>query len=198
MFIGISMIGFSNHTSKSGVNMIDDWVYLGSYKNHTQYYKKSSVIIDEEKNTITVLVKSATRTKDIVYLQKIYGSKEPNYIKCKQQNKWYVFNYKKWQFTITSITDYSRSGKVLLETVYQHNWLHNIFPVQWDDIMPGSIVDLYLNRLLEDYDIFDRFQVETVICDNFKPPEKSSNRLAFFNSLIGSITKKASYNLFKF
>ena len=197
MLIGISMIGFSNHTSKSGVKMIDDWVYLGSYKNHTQYYKKSSVIIDEEKNTINVLVKSATRTKDIVYLQNVYSSKEPNYIKCKQQNKWYVFNYKKWQFTITSITDYSRSGKVLLETVYQPNWLHNIFPVQWDDIMPGSIVDLYLNKLLEDYDILNRFQVETVIYNNFKPPGKSSNRLAFFNSLIESITKKVSYNLFK-
>ncbi len=196
--MGISMIGFSNHTSKSGVNMIDDWVYLGSYKNDTQYYKKSSVIIDEEKNTITVLVKSATRTKDIVYLQKVYSSKEPNYIKCKQQNKWYVFNYKKWQFTITSITDYSKSGKVLLETVYPSNWLHNIFPVQWDDIMPGSIVDLYLNKLLEDYDILDRFQVETVISNKFKPPGKSSTRLAFFNSLIESITKKASYNLFKF
>jgi len=177
--------------------MIDDWVYLGSYKNHTQYYKKSSVIIDEENYTINVLIKSATRTKDIAYLQNVYSSKESNYIKCKQQNKWYVFNYKKWQFTITSITDYSRSGKVLLETVYQPRWLDNIFPVQWDDIIPGSIVDLYLNKLLEDYNILDRFQLDTVIYNNYKLPGKSSNRLAFFNSLIESITKKASYNLFK-
>jgi hypothetical protein len=191
------MFGFSNHTSKSEVKMRDDWIYLGSYKNHTQYYRKSSVIIDEEKNTINVLVKNVTKTKDIVYLQNAYSYKEPNYIKCKQQNKWYVFNYEKWQFTITSITDYSKSGNVLLETVYQPKWLHNIFPVKWDDIMPGSIVDLSLDKLLQDYNILNDYQVD-IRNNNYELPGKSSNVMAFVNSLIESVTKKANYNFFKF
>jgi hypothetical protein len=192
------MFGFSNHTFKSEVKMRDDWIYLGSYKNHTQYYRKSSVIIDEEKNTINVLVKSVTKTKDIAYLQNIYSSKEPNYIKCKQQNKWYVFNYKKWQFTITSITDYSKSGNVLLETVYQPKWLHNIFPIKWDDIMPGSIVGLSLNKILQDYNILNDLQADAGNNNNYKMPGKSSNVMTFVNSLIESITKKDSYNLFNF
>jgi hypothetical protein len=192
------MFGFSNHTFKSEVKMRDDWIYLGSYKNHTQYYRKSSVIIDEEKNTINVLIKSVIKTKDIAYLQNIYSSKEPNYIKCKQQNKWYVFNYEKWQFTITSITDYSKSGNVLLETVYQPKWLHNIFPIKWDDIMPGSIVGLSLNKILQDYNILNDFQADAGNNNNYKMPGKSSNMMTFVNSLIKSITKKASYNLFNF
>ena len=52
--------------------MSDDWVYLGSYKDHTQYYRKSSVIIDEEKNTINVLVKSIAKTKEILYIHKMF------------------------------------------------------------------------------------------------------------------------------
>ena len=179
--------------------MKDDWVYLGSYKNHTQYYRKSSVIIDEAKSTINVLVKSVTITKDIGYLQNAYSLKEPSRIKCKQQNKWYVFNYKKWQFTISRITDYSKSGNVLLETVYRPKWLHNIFPAKWDDIMPGSIVGLSLNKILQDYNILNDFQVDAGNNNNnYKMPGKSSNVMAFVNSLIESITKKVSYNLFKF
>jgi hypothetical protein len=190
------MFGFSNHTSKSEAKMKDDWVYLGSYENHTQYYRKSSVIIDEEKNTINVLVKSVTKTKNIEYLQNVHSLKEVNRIKCNQQNKWYVFNYKKWQFTITRITDYSKAGNVLLETVYQPKWLHNIFPVKWDDIMPGSIVGISLNKILQDYNILNDFQVDAG--NNYKISGKSSNVMTFVNSLIESITKKVSYNLFKF
>jgi hypothetical protein len=190
------MLGFSIHTFKSEVKMKDDWVYLGSYKNHTQYYRKSSVIIDEEKNTINVLVKSVTKTKDIVYLQNVYSAKKHNYNQCNQQNKWYIFNYKKWQFTITRITDYSKSGNVVLETVYQPKWLHNIFPVRWDDIIPGSLVDLSLSKLLQYCNILNDYQVETGI-NNYKLPIKSSSLMVFFNSIIESITNKVSYNLFK-
>jgi len=48
--------------------MSDDWVYVRSYEYHTQYYKKSSLIIDEDKNTINVLLKSVTERKKIGYL----------------------------------------------------------------------------------------------------------------------------------
>ena len=178
--------------------MKDDWVYLGSYKNHTQYYRKSSVIIDEEKNTINVLVKSIAKPKEVAYSQNAYSAKKPNYNQCKQQNKWYVFNYKKWQFTITRITDYSKSGNVLLETVYQPKWLHNILPVKWDDIMPGSTVDLFLNKLLEDCNILTDYQFDMGNSDNYKLPGKSSNVMVFVNSLIESITKKAIFNLSKY
>jgi hypothetical protein len=177
--------------------MKDDWVYLGSYKDHTQYYRKSSVIIDEEKSTINVLVKSIAKPKKIIYLQNVYSDKKPNYNQCKQQDKWYVFNYKKWQFTISRIIDYSKSGNISLETAYQPKWLHNIFPVKWDDIISGSTVDLFLNKLLEDYNILSDFQFD-IGNNNCELPGRSSNVMAFVNSLIESIAKKASYMLFKF
>ena len=191
------MFAFSIHTSKSEVKMKDDWVYLGSYKDHNQYYRKSSVIIDEENNTINVLVKNIAKPKEIVYSQNVYSPKKPNYNQCKQQNKWYVFNYKKRQFTIIRITDYSKSGNVLLETVYQPKWLHNIFPVKWDKIISGSTVDLFLNKLLEDYNILSDFQFD-IGNNNCELPGRSTNVMAFVNSLIESIAKKASYMSFKF
>jgi hypothetical protein len=191
------MFALSVNIFKPEVKMKDDWVYLGSYKDHTQYYRKSSVIIDEEKNTINVLVNSIAKPKEIAYSQNAYSAKTSNYNQCRQQNKWYVFNYKKWQFTITRITDYSKSGNVLLETVYQPKWLHNIFPVKWDDIIYGSTVDLFLNKLLEDYNILSDFQFD-IGNNNCELPGRSSNVMAFVNSLIESITKKASYNLSKY
>ena len=70
--------------------MNDDWVYVGSYKNYTQYYRKSSVTIDEKKNIINVLVKNITKKNSAVYLQYPYNIKEPKYIKYNQQLKWYL------------------------------------------------------------------------------------------------------------
>ena len=171
--------------------MSDDWVYVGSYKNTTQYYRKSSVIIDEEKNTIKVLVKYITKIKNIICLQNVYSVEEANCIQFNQQDKWYLFNYKKWEFTITSITDYSKSGKVLLETKYKPNWLHNIFPIKWDDIIPDSIIYNIINKLLQDYKIWNDFQVETGN-NNYKLPVKSSNVMTLVHLLIESIATKLS------
>ena len=169
--------------------MKDDWVYLGSYKNHTQYYRKSSVIIDEAKSTINVLVKSVTITKDIGYLQNAYSLKELSRIKCKQQNKWHVFNYKKWQFTISRITDYSKSGNVLLDTQYKTKWLHNIFPDEWNDIMPDSMVGFLLNKLLQDCKILNDFEVDIVNNNNYNLPGKSSKAMTIVNLLFSYLTK---------
>ncbi|HZK13497.1 MAG TPA: hypothetical protein VFC55_03210, partial [Desulfobaccales bacterium] len=67
-----------------------------------------------------------------------------------------------------------------------------------DNIMPGSMVDLFLNRLLEDCNILNDFQLDTGNNNSCKLSGKSSNVMAFVNSLIDSIAKKASYMLFKF
>jgi len=169
--------------------MSDDWVYIGSYKNHTQYYKKSSVTIDENKNIINVLVKNITKKKSAVYLQYPYSIKEPKYITYNQQLKWYLLNYEKWKFTITRITDYSKFGNVLLDTKYQPIWLHNIFPVKWDDIMADSLVDFLLNKLIQDYNIWNSLSVDVKHNNVYKWPNKLSNAMINLNSLIGSITR---------
>ena len=169
--------------------MSDDWVYVGSYKNYTQYYRKSSVTIDEGKNIISVLVKSVIKNKSAVYLQYPYNIKEPKYIKYNQQLKWYLLNYENWKFTITRITDYSKSGNVLLDTKYQPVWLHNIFPVEWDDIMADSSVDFLLNKLVQDYNIWSSLSVDIKINNIYKWPDKLSNAMIILNSLIGSVTK---------
>ena len=169
--------------------MSDDWIYVGSYKNHTQYYRKSSVTIDEGKNIINVLVKNITKKKSAVYLQHPYNIKEPKYIKYNQQLKWYLLNYENWKFTITRITDYSKSGNVLLDTKYQPIWLHNIFSVKWDDIIADSLVDFLLNKLIQDYNIWNSLSVAVKHKNVYKWPSKLSNAMINLNSLIGSITR---------
>lgn len=168
--------------------MSDDWVYVGNYKNHTQYYRKSSVIIDEEKNTIVSLLKIITNNKNNKFLQN-----KPNYIQFYQQNKWYLLNYKKWQFTITRITDYSKAGKVSLDSVYQPNWLHTLIPVKWDDIIPDSIVDTFLKKLIQDYDILNDYQTDMENNDNYKYPAKPSTVMRIVNLLMESITNSYKY-----
>jgi hypothetical protein len=169
--------------------MNDDWVYVESYKNHTQYYRKSSVTIDEGKNIINVLVKNITKKKSAVYLQYPYNIKEPKYIKYNQQLKYYLLNYENWKYTITRITDYSKSGKVLLDTKYQPIWLHNIFSVKWDDIMADSLVDLLLNKLIQDYNIWNSLSVDVKHNNVYKWTIKLSNAMINLNSLISSITR---------
>jgi hypothetical protein len=169
--------------------MSDDWVYVASYKNHTQYYRRSSVTIDEGKNIINVLVKNITKKKSAVYLHYPYNIKEPKYIKYNQQLKWYLLNYENWKFTITRITDYSKSGNVLLDTKYQPIWLYNIFPIKWDDIMPDSLVDFLLNKLIIDYNIWNSLSVDVKHSNVHKWPSKLSNAMINLNSLIGSITR---------
>ena len=172
--------------------MSDDWIYIGSYKNHTQYYRKSSVTIDEGKNIINVLVKNVTKKKSAVYLQYPYSIKEPKYIKYNQQFKWYLLNYENWQFTITRITDYSKSGNVLLDTKYKPIWLHNMFPVKWDDIMADSLVENLLNKLIQDYNIWNSLSVDIKHNNVYKWPDKFSNAMIILNSLISSVTRSVT------
>lgn len=169
--------------------MNNDWVYVGNYKNHTQYYRQSSVIIDEEKSTIIALLKIITNNKNNNSLQS-----EPNYIKFYQQNKWYLLNYKQWQFTITRITDYSKSGNVSLDSVYQPNWFHNLFPVKWDDIIPDSIVDIFLKKLIQDYDILFDYQTDMYNNDNHIYHAKPSTVTRIMNLLMESITNSYKFN----
>lgn len=169
--------------------MSDDWVYVGSYKDYTQYYRKSSVAIDEGKKVISVLVKSIIKIKSAVYLQYPYNIKEPKCVKYGHQLKWYLINYENWKFTITRITDYSKYGNVLLDTKYQPIWLHNIFPVKWDDIKADSLVDFLLNKLIQDYNIWSSLSVDIKINKVYKWPDKLSNAMIALNLLIGSVSK---------
>ncbi|MCJ7472826.1 MAG: hypothetical protein MUP02_08475 [Actinobacteria bacterium] len=169
--------------------MSDDWVYVRSYEYHTQYYQKSSLIIDEDKNTINVLLRSVTERKNIGYLKNIYSMNKPNYFNSNQQLKLYSLNYKKRLFTIKRITDYSKLGNVLLDTQYKTNWLHNIFSDEWNDIMPDSTVWFLLNKLLQDNKILNDFEVDIVNNKNYNLPGKSSKAMTIVNLLVSSITK---------
>ena len=189
IFFIVSTFDLYTQTTKFEVKMSDDWVYVGSYKNYTQYYRNSSVTIDEGKNIISVLVKSIIKNKSAVYLQYPYNIKEPKIVKYNQRLKWYLLNYENWKFTITRITDYSKYGNVLLDTKCQPAWLHNIFPVKWDDIVADSLVDYLLNKLIQDYNIWSSLSVDIKINNVDKRPDKLSNAMIFLNSLIGFVAK---------
>ena len=171
--------------------MSDDWVYIGSYNYYTQYYSKSSVTIDEQNNTINVLVKSVAERKDLIYLKNILSIKELDYIQTNQQLKWYVLDYKEWQSTIIRITDYSKSGNALLDTKGTPKWLHKIFPVKWDDIIPDSIVDFLLNKLIQDYNIWKDYQLNIGNNNYYNLPGKSSKVMTILNLLFAFTNKKS-------
>lgn len=168
--------------------MSDDWVYIGSYNYHTQYYSKSSVTIDERNNTINVLVKCFRERENLSYLKNILSAKELDYLYFNQQLKWYVLNYKDWQYTIKRITDYSKSGNALLDTKDAPKWLHKLISVRWDDIIPDSIVDFLLNKLIQDYNIWKDYQINTEN-NYYNLPGKPSKVMTIFNLLTALITK---------
>ena len=161
--------------------MSDDWVYVGSYKYHTQYYSTSSVTIDDKKNTITVLVKYVTERKRFNYLINNFSIKESTFINFNQQLKWYIFDYKKWKYTVTRITDYSKSGNVLLDTKCSPRWLHTIIPVKWDNIVNDSILDFFLNKLLQDHYITNDFHKEIGKNNHYILPDKPSTVVTILN-----------------
>lgn len=178
--------------------MSNDWIYIGIYQHYTHYYRESSITIDEQKNIINVLVKCVMEKKRFSYFKNIYTTKGLDYIQFSQQNRWYAFNYKTRQFTITRITDYSQSGYVLLDTIYQPKWLHNFFPAKLDDIISGSIAELCLDKLIQDYNIWDDFQIDTGINTNYNVPDKPSKATPSLKLLMDFITRSLNFIFINF
>jgi hypothetical protein len=120
----------------------DDWVYVGSNKGFTLYYKSSTVKIDKKNKTIKVWVKT------------VYTEKGKNVLLEKQDKQKFadikhdlilnLFDYQQWKRGFTHITVFSKSDNIILEEEY---------PPKWSDITPDTVYDTLLNQLLNDFNI---------------------------------------------
>ncbi len=123
----------------------DDWVYIESKENFTSYYKSSSIKIDTSNKVITILVKHVyTEKGKIAFLNHHKGIKNQNYIEINHSLFLVLLDYNGWRRCVTEIIDYSKSGNVLSDSKY---------PPKWIDIIPGSVDNLLLNKLLQDHNI---------------------------------------------
>jgi hypothetical protein len=122
----------------------DEWVKAGSYEDYTQYYKSSSVKIDNKEFIITVLVKHILSEKGInKFLNHFEGVKKQKYFDVNYVLIPTLFNYNTNSYNIKGSTYCSKSGNVLFSFDYN----------KWEDIPPKSISDILLNQLLKDYNI---------------------------------------------
>lgn len=141
----IRLYGLSNHIKESGGNMGDDWVMIGSNEDFTKYYNPFSVKMDNQKNTIEVLVKHIFTDKGKTdFLKKFSSIKKQKYIDIHHTVVLYVLDYKIYKYSINKTIYYSKSDNVIL---YYRDYL------DWDDIIPESLDDFMFDKLLQDYNI---------------------------------------------
>jgi hypothetical protein len=123
----------------------DDNVYVWSDEKYTLYYIKSSVKIDNQFHIIQVKVKRVYTEKGIVNWLSDCGSLDKqHYVDISYTLLLYYFDYKDWKITITNSTHYFKSGDVLSD--HKH-------PYKFVDIIPKSIGEGFINKLLTNYNI---------------------------------------------
>jgi hypothetical protein len=125
----------------------DDWVLIGSNKNFTLYYNSSSVKIDDKNHLIKVLGKRVlTKNGKIEFFNDFNKDniKEQEFIDLSYSVGLYLLNYKQRKFSFNDITAYSKSGDVL----YMDNSI-----LKWEDIIPDSLGEILINKLIKDYNI---------------------------------------------
>jgi hypothetical protein len=123
----------------------DDWVYVGSNKAFTLYYKSSTVKIDKQNNIIKLWVKNVYTEKGKIMLLDSHDSiSKQKLADIKHDLLLYLLDYKQCKCCFTHITSYSKSGNVILDGEY---------PPKWSDITPDTLEETLFNQILQDYNI---------------------------------------------
>jgi hypothetical protein len=123
----------------------DDWVYVGSNKACTLYYKSSTVKIDKQNKTIKFWVKNVwTEKGKIMVLENYDSTSKQKFADIKHDLALHLLDYKQWKSCTTHITVYSKSGNVILDEEY---------PSKWSDITPDTLEETLFNQILKDYKI---------------------------------------------
>jgi hypothetical protein len=130
-------------TTPSSLICGNKWVYIGKNVNNVVYYDPSSVKVDKRNETFIVLTKWAFTEKGRKAFSKNVKEKENNkLVDISHSLIIYEFHYIKRAFNITTITEYSKSDKILFsENATQ----------EWRDIPVNSIINSLFNKIIEDY-----------------------------------------------
>jgi hypothetical protein len=121
----------------------EKWIYIGKNVNNVIYYDPSSVKIDKINETFKVLTKWAFTEKGRKAFSINVQEKENNkLVDISHSIIIYEFNYTKRSFNITTITEYSKSDKIL----FSENTTQ-----EWRDIPVKSIINSLFNKIIADY-----------------------------------------------
>ena len=144
VFLVIVVCLFSLYLLPS-IGFCDDWVYVGSDKESTQYYNSSSLVIDNQNKKIEVSVKLVFTDKGkINFLEKIDSKTKPKYNDIIYQLKHYIINYKDMKSNILFLSYYNKSDKSLFHREYLPKWIN---------IIPDTFIDKLINNILKDHNI---------------------------------------------
>lgn len=141
LVILVSLVSLSTFSSKG---YCDKWVKVGSYENFTQYYNSSTISIDKQDYTITVMVKRVRIDKGKIDILKDIEDIDKDKLKnFDYKIELYLFNYKDRKFYLNRKTYYTNSNNVLYDKVS--------VTFDWYDIIYDSIDDILLKKILKDY-----------------------------------------------
>jgi hypothetical protein len=125
----------------------DDWVYTGSSVYAKEYYNPNSIKIDKQNNIVKVSIKKVYTEQGKYNFLQIYKEQKLNiekYLDIKYSIILFSFNYKKWKYGYAHTTHYSNLGTVL-------NDYESL--IDWDDIVPDSMIEWTLIKILGDNNI---------------------------------------------
>jgi hypothetical protein len=137
----------------------DDWVKISRDAKCTIYYSSSSVKIDEQKQTLEVLIKRVYTEKGINEIfDQSSSSLKNKYSDINYHETLDILDYKEMKYCLLRQTYYSKSGNVLSN--------NKIASPKWYSIKPGGTGEFVYNKILKDYNI----QANS-ISSSSRPPE---------------------------
>lgn len=123
----------------------DEWVYVESYKNFTQYYNSSSVKIDKQNKIIKLWEKRVyTEKGKIDFFGTCDSNEKLKYTDIDHTLGLVLLDYKNWKYSINHIKYYAKSNNVVFDGER---------PTKWRDITPDSKDESCFNKILKDYNI---------------------------------------------
>ncbi len=144
LVISVSLFFLTSFTS---IVYGDDWVYVGTHDYFSYYYNNANIKINRNSKLIDVWVKKKYTEKGIQRYINNRKDKElniNNYQNLSYTLNLFLFNYGKLKYDISTSVDYSISDAVL--DSYS-------IPIIWRNVVPESIGDVILNKIIEDHNI---------------------------------------------
>jgi hypothetical protein len=130
----------------------DEWVFIGSNDSITDYYDPTSVkIYKDPPSCITVTCKRVYTNKGKNFLfdfRESQGLSNDNIMNIHHSLTSYNLYYKERKKTILMTTNISKSGEIL----GGGSIIGSDSPPE-DDINPGTVDDMILNKLIQDYNL---------------------------------------------
>ncbi len=135
-------IVYIRNTTPITVIKIDDWVFITSNDDGNWYYKSNLININNQTNIIKVLVKNIYTDKG--KQQFIERHNNDKYKDINRSISMVSINYQKMTYQLNRVVYYSESDNIIGS---------DELSVKNDDLIPHSVGDKLIMKVLEDYNI---------------------------------------------